>query len=97
MAKSLLMLCPSCTRLSHQQRIWIHDAKACECILVNTPASYDTKGLFIVMGATSKRVFDKYPDPMGYETASYLMGKHNMAMIKNRVAIRYYITPVLDV
>lgn len=95
--KQLLMLCRSCTRLSEQQRIWIHDAKACDCIFVDAPESYDTKGLFIVMGATSKRVFDKYPDPMSYETATRLAGKHSMAMINAGLSIRFYITPVLDV
>lgn len=95
--KKLLMLCRSCTSLSQQQRIWIHDAKACECIFADTPDSYDTRGLFMIMGATSKQVFEKFPHPMSYEYASYIMGKLNMSMIRNGLSIRFYITPVLDV
>lgn len=95
--KRLLMLCSSCSRLSEQQRIWIHDAKACDCIIVDVPTEYDRGGLFIVMGATSKRIFDKYPDPMNFELACRLAIKHNIASTAVGLGIRYYITPVLDV
>ena len=52
--------------------------------------------LWIVMGQTEERVFEK-SIPLTGDTAMLYCYKLNHAYIKARVAIRYYITPVLDV
>lgn len=52
--------------------------------------------MWIVMGQTEERVFEKSAPMYGWRAAKYCYAL-NADYKKANVAIRYYITPVLDV
>lgn len=52
--------------------------------------------LYILMGYTEARVFEKHSKPLTYKEASNLCWKLNQRYKQVGLAMRFYITPILD-
>lgn len=57
----------------------------------------EPEGMFIVMGRTTERVFEHSHIPLRRDAADWWASSLNYAYRKNRVAIEFYITQILDV
>ena len=52
--------------------------------------------LYIVMGKTTERIFEKYPIQLPKEKAEEVVAKLNRSYWRASVPITFYITPILD-
>lgn len=57
----------------------------------------EPEGMWIVMGKTECRVYELTGIPLHRRAADYWAASMNYAYRKNRVAIEFYITPILDI
>lgn len=53
--------------------------------------------LFIVMGRASKRIYEHSPIPLSQRAAEWHASRLNYTYYAKRLAVEFYITPILDV